>query len=210
MKKLFTLLFINCLCLLALNAKDIIQFSGYVRDSETGAVVPLCAVYIQYENRGTITGYDGFFTFAAGKGDTILVKSLGYKTFKVVIPDDLTTTSFTKEIGLERELYELKGVTIRPLPTPNQLRQALINLDIPNNLQELAQNTIEQSILTDEISKQMNFDGKENFNQYVQSQATYYYNRYGNQHPSITLTDPFAWSRFIQDIKAKKAKSNTK
>jgi hypothetical protein len=206
MKNLITVFLLNCCVLVSLTAKDIIQFSGFVRDAETGAVVPLCAVYIQNENRGTITGYDGFFTFAAAKGDTILIKSLGYKTFKVAIPNDLESTSFTKEIGLEREVFELKGVTVRPLPTPSQLRQAMLNLDIPNNLQELAQNTIEQSILTDEISKNTNFDGKENFNQYVQSQVGYYYNRYGNQRPGISLTDPFAWARFVKDIKAKKKK----
>ncbi len=206
MKRFTSVLIINCICILAINAKDVIQFSGYVRDAATSAVVPLCAVYIQNENRGTITGFDGFFNFVTGKGDTILVKSLGYKTFKVAIPKDLEVTSFTKEITLEREVFELKGVTIRPLPTPGQLRQAMINLNIPNNLQELAQNTIEQSILTDEISKKTNFDGKENFNQYVQSQVGYYYNRNGNQRPGISLTDPFAWARFIKDIKAKKKK----
>lgn len=146
------------------------------------------------------------FYVCRSKGDTILVKSLGYITFKVAIPADLEGSSFTKEIGLEREVYQLPNTTIRPLPTPSQLRQAMLNLDIPNNLQELAQNTIEQSILTDEISKKTNFDGKENFNQYVQSQVGYYYNRNGNQRPGISLTDPFAWARFIKDIKAKKKK----
>ena len=206
MKKILPILLLNCLCFLAVSAKEVIQFSGYVRDAETGAIIPLCAVYIQNENRGTITSYDGFFTFVVGKGDTILVKSLGYKTFKVAIPKDLEVSSFTKEITIERDVFELKGVTIKPLPTPSQLRQAMINLDIPNNLQQLAMNTIEQSILTDEISKKTNFDGKENFNQYVKSQVGYYYNRNGNQHPGISLTDPFAWARFIKDIKAKKKK----
>ena len=206
MNRFLVILLLSCTGLSAALAKDVIQFSGFVRDAETGAIVPLCAVYIQNENRGTITGYDGFFTFVAGKGDTILVKSLGYKTFKVAIPVDLETTSFTKEITIEREVYQLPGTTIRPLPTPGQLRYAMLNLDIPNNLQELAQNTIEQSILTDEISKKTNFDGKENFSQYVQSQVGYYYNRNGNQRPGISLTDPFAWARFIKDIKAKKKK----
>ncbi|MEN9447735.1 MAG: hypothetical protein RJA25_1025 [Bacteroidota bacterium] len=206
MKKILPLLLLSCFSVVTLFAKEIVQFSGYVRDVESGAIVPLCAVYIQNENRGTITGYDGFFTFAAAKGDTVLVKSLGYKTFKVVVPADLDGSSFTKEISLDREAYELKGVTIKPLPTPGQLRQAMLNLDIPNNLQQLAQQTIEQSILSDEISKKINFDGKENYKQYVQSQVGYYYNQYGNQHPSISLTDPFAWARFIKDIKAKKKK----
>ena len=208
MKKIVYVILLNCISLFALNAKDIIQFSGYVRDIESGSPVPLCAVYIQGENRGTISGYDGFFTFAAAKGDTIVVKSLGYKSFKVVIPNDIENKSFTKEISLDRDAYELKGVTIKPLPSPGQLRQAMLNLDIPDNLQQLAQQTIEQSILSDEISKKINYDGKENFKQYVQSQVGYYYNQYGNQHPGVSLTDPFAWARFIKDIKAKKKKKN--
>lgn len=206
MKKILPLILLSCFSIISLSAKEIIQFSGYVRDAETGSIVPLCAVYIQNENRGTITGYDGFFTFAAAKGDTIIVKSLGYKIFKVAIPADLESSSFMKDISLDREAYELKGVTIKPLPTPGQLRQAMLNLDIPNNLQQLAQQTIEQSILSDEISKKINFDGKENYKQYVQSQVGYYYNQYGNQHPGISLTDPFAWARFIKDIKAKRKK----
>jgi hypothetical protein len=52
----------------------------------------------------------------------------------------------------------------------------------------------------------MNFNGKENFNQYVQSQVSYYYSQNGNQHPSISLTDPFKWASFIKEIKAKKKK----
>lgn len=205
MKRLFTVLFLSYTYFFA-GAKDVIQFSGFVRDSESNVPVPFCAVYIQNENRGTITGTDGYFIFVAGKGDTIVVKSLGYKTFKIAIPSDYEQKSFTKEVGLERDVVQLKGVTIKPLPTPGQLRHAMLNLDIPNNLQELAQQTIEQSILTDEISKKTNFDGKENFNQYVQSQAEYYYNRYGNQRPGISLTNPFAWAQFIKDIKAKKKK----
>lgn len=206
MKRFISILALHFMFILAAQAKDVVQFSGFIRDAETQAPIPFSAIYIQNENRGTISGMDGFFTFVAGKGDTVLVKSLGYKTFKVAIPADLELTSFTKEITLERDVIELKGVTIRPLPTPGQLRYAMANLDIPNNLQELAQQTIEQSILTDAISKQTNFDGKENFNQYVQSQVGYYYNRYGNQRPGISLTNPFAWAEFIKSIKKKKEK----
>ena len=206
MKHFLVLLLLNSALFSAVNGKEVLQFSGYVRDIETNAPIPFCAVYIQNENRGTITGMDGFFTFVVGKGDTITAKSLGYKVFKIAVPGDLTASSFTKEVTLEREVIELKGVTIRPLPTPSQLRQAMINLNIPNNLQQLAQQTIENSIITDQISRNTKYDGKENFNQYVQSQVDYYYNRNGNQHPGISLTNPFAWASFIKDIKAKKKK----
>lgn len=207
MKRLLAILLLNSIFLLA-NAQDVVQFSGFVRDAESNSPVPFSAVYIQAQSRGAITSMEGFFTFPAAKGDTILVKALGYKTFTVVIPADLELSSFTKEITLERNVIELPTTTVTPLPSPNQLRQAMINLDVPNNMQELAQQTIEQSILTDEISRNMNFSGKENFNQYVQNQVGYYYNRNGNQHPGISLTNPFAWASFIKDIKAKKKKKN--
>lgn len=208
MKRFITILLLNGIVFLA-NAKNLVQFSGFVRDAESSSPVPFCAIYIEGVNRGAITSLEGFFTFPAAKGDTILVKALGYKTFTVIIPADLELSSFTKEITLERNPIELPTTTIHaPLPTENELRWAMINLDVPNNMQELAQQTIEQSILTDEISRNMNFNGKENFNQYVQNQVGYYYNQNGGQHPGISLTNPFAWANFIKDIKAKKKKKN--
>ncbi|MFN8281773.1 MAG: carboxypeptidase-like regulatory domain-containing protein [Chitinophagales bacterium] len=205
MKRFIAILLLNSAFLLA-NAQSVVQFSGFVRDAESNSPVPFCAVYVDGQNRGAITSLEGFFTFPAAKSDTILIKALGYKTFTVVIPTDLELASFTKEVTLERDVIQLPPVDIRPLPTENQLRQAMINLDVPNNMQDLAQKTIEQSILTDEISKNTNFSGKENFNQYVQNQVGYYYNRYGGQHSGISLTNPFAWANFIKDIKAKKKK----
>jgi hypothetical protein len=208
MKRFIFLSLLQIAGFLTLSAKDVIQFSGYVRDAETNAPVPFCAIYIQGENRGTISGIDGFFTFVVGKGDTVIVKSLGYKAFKIAVPQEVDATSFSKEITLDRDVVQLKGVTIKPLPTASQLRQAMINLDIPNSMQELAQQTIEQSIITDQISRNTRYDGKENFTQYVQSQVGYYYNQNGNQHPGISLTDPFKWASFIKDIKAKKKKKD--
>ena len=197
----FFLLVLTLAGFTGLAQKQIVQFSGYIRDVESGSIVPYAAIYIQYKNQGTISGPDGFFTFAVAKGDTIIIKSLGYKEFKVVIPEDIEGTSFSKEILLERDVIQLKGVTIRPLPEPNQLRQAMINLDIPDNMAELAQQTIANSILDDEIERNTHYDGAENYNQYVKQQTQYYYNRFGNQHPGISLTNPFAWAEFIKAIK---------
>ncbi len=210
MKRFITILLLS-FTFFASYSKEVVQFSGFVRDAATNAPIPFAAIYIQHENRGTISGYDGFFTFVVGKGDTIIIRSLAYKEFKIAVPADLDVTSFTKEITLDRATYNLDSVIVKakPLPTPGQLGAALANLDIPNSMQELARNTIEQSILNDEISRNTKYDGKENFNQYVQSQADYYYSRNGNQRPGISLTNPFAWASFIKDIKAKKKKKQS-
>ena len=192
---------------LFVSSKELVQFSGYVKDNETLAGIPYAAIYIKQQNKGTITNPDGFYNFVAAKRDTILLKSIGYKTYTVIIPTDIDGTSYSKDLLLEREAYELKGVTIRPLPEPNQLRQAVLNLDIPNDLTELAQQTIANSILNDNFDKNMKYDGAENYNYYAREQANYYYNRFGNQRPGISLTDPFAWAKFVKSIKDKKKKN---
>lgn len=186
------------------SAKNIVQFSGFIRDIETSSPIPYAAIYIYENNRGTISGPDGFFSFAVAEGDTIIVSSLGYKTFTLVIPKNIGQTSFAKEILLDRDPIMLDEVLITPLPEPHQLRQAILSLNIPDNLAELAQQTIANSIINDEIERNTQYDGAENYNAYVKSQTEYYYNRFGNQRPGISLTDPFAWAKFIQSIKDKK------
>jgi hypothetical protein len=199
-----TLLLFLILLIINTFSKELVQFSGFIKDNESFVGVPYAAIYIKDKNRGTISGPDGYFNFAVAKGDTIVIKSLGYKTYMVVIPIDIEGTSFSKEINLEQDAILLKGVTIRPLPEPHQLRQAMLNLDIPDNLAELAQQTIANSILNDDFERSTHYDGAENYNVYAKQQATYYYNRFGNQRPGISLTDPFAWANFIKNIKAKK------
>lgn len=202
----FLHIFIFSLSLGLLQAKELVQFSGFVRDVESFTPVPYAAIFIKSNNRGTITGPDGYFNFVVAKGDTILVKSLGYKTYTIIIPSDIDGTTYSKEINMEQDAILLKGVTIKPLPEPHQLRYAMLNLDIPDNLAELAQQTIANSILNDNFEKNTKYDGAENYNAYAKQQADYYYNRFGNQRPGISLTDPFAWAGFIKQIKDKKKK----
>lgn len=185
-------------------SKELVQFSGYIKDNESLTGVPYAAIYIKEKNKGTISNPDGFYNFVVAKGDTILVKSLGYKTYTIIVPEDIDGSNYSKDIILEREAYMLQGVTIRPLPEPNQLRQAVLNLDIPNSLADLAQQTIANSILNDNFDKNTKYDGAENYNYYAREQANYYYNRFGNQRPGISLTDPFAWAKFVKNIKDKK------
>jgi hypothetical protein len=206
-KKYFYLFLIILLYVNNTYSKELVQFSGYIKDVESFAPVPYAAIYIKDKNRGTISGSDGYFNFVIAKGDTIIVKSLGFKTYTVVVPIDIEGTTYSKEINLEQDAVMLKGVTIRPLPEPHQLRYAMLNLDIPDNLAELAQQTIANSIINDDFERSTNYDGAENYNAYAKQQATYYYNRFGNQRPGISLTDPFAWAGFIKKIKEnKKAK----
>lgn len=178
--------------------KEVVQFSGIVRDEVSGAPVPFCIIYVDKERRGTVSTLEGFFSFAVAKGDIILFKSLGYKPVKIQVPYDARGNSYYKDITLPREIYTLDTFTVYPLPKPHQLRQAMVNLDVPENMIDLAKKTIEKSKL-DEMNLITRYDPSENFNQYVKTQVQTYYS-YGQPAP-IRLFDAFSWVEFFKALK---------
>lgn len=211
MKKIFSLLAILLGCLtfstaqLSLTAqREVTQFSGMIKDEVSNAPVPFAIVYVDKEKRGTVSTMEGFFSFAVAKGDVIVVKSLGYKPYKFQVPFDAEGDSYFRDLLLAREIYTLDTFTVYPMPKPHQLRQAIANLDIPDDMVELAKKTIEKSKL-DELAAQTRYDGSENFNQYLKSQVQSYYH-YGQPAP-IKLFDVFSWAEFIKSIKKNKGGS---
>lgn len=181
--------------------REVTQFSGMIKDEVSNAPVPFAIVYVDKERRGTVSTLEGFFSFAVAKGDVIIVKSLGYKPYKFQVPFDAEGNSYYKDLLLSREIYTLDTFTVYPMPKPHQLRQAIANLDIPDNMVDLAKKTIEKSKL-DEISKSTRYDGTENFNQYLKNQVQSYYH-YGQPAP-IKLFDVFSWAEFIKSLKKNK------
>lgn len=181
--------------------REVTQFSGMVKDEISDAPVPFAIVYVDKERRGTVSTMEGFFSFAVAKGDIIVFKSIGYKPLRMQIPFDAVGDSYFKDIHLAREIYSLDTITVYPLPKPHQLRQAIANLDLPDNMVDMAKNAIEKSKL-DEIAKNLRYDGSENFNQYLKNQVQSYYH-YGQPAP-IKLFDVFSWAEFIKSLKKKK------
>lgn len=184
--------------------REVTQFSGMIKDEVSNAPVPFAIVYVDKEKRGTVSTMEGFFSFAVAKGDVIVVKSLGYKPYKFQVPFDAEGDSYFRDLLLAREIYTLDTFTVYPMPKPHQLRQAIANLDIPDDMVELAKKTIEKSKL-DELAAQTRYDGSENFNQYLKSQVQSYYH-YGQPAP-IKLFDVFSWAEFIKSIKKNKGGS---
>lgn len=187
--------------------REITQFSGIIQDEISKAPVPFAIIYVDKERRGSVSSMEGFFSFAVSKGDVVVVKSIGYKPLRMQIPLDAIGDSYYKDIVLKREIYSLDTITVYPLPKPHQLRQAITNLDLPDNMVDLAQKAIEQSKL-DELTKTTHYDGTENFNQYIKNQVQSYYH-YGQPAP-IKLFDAFSWAKFIQSIRKKKGNLSDK
>lgn len=187
--------------------RDIVQFSGIVRDVSTGEPIPFVTVFIDKKFRGTITNLDGFFSFVAQKGDSIVIRSVGYREERLQIPEELSGDSYHVMYGLEADTILLDEVVIYPWPSRQQFRQHFINLEVPEDLQDLARQTFERATLED-FSLLTDYDGNENFDQFVNKYVGEVY--YQGQSAPIQLMNPFAWAQFIKAIKEGKFKRKDK
>jgi len=183
--------------------KDVVQFSGIIQDVTTGQPIPFVTIYVDKVFRGTISNLDGFFSFVGEKGDSIVIRSVGYKQEKLQIPSSLKGDSYHVMYALEADTILLDEVVIYPWPSKQQFRQAFINLEVPDDLQELAEQTFARATL-EEFSLLTDYDGNENFDQFVKNYVGEIY--YAGQSAPIQLMNPFAWAQFIKAIKQGKFK----
>jgi hypothetical protein len=90
----------------------LIQFSAFSQvksiliDAQTEKPVPYASVYIKNTERGTSSNLDGSFTIEIGKGDTIIISSIGYKNLELPL-SEIDDTTF-----MENEIRQLNEVTI--------------------------------------------------------------------------------------------------
>lgn len=186
--------------------KDVVQFSGIIKDVTDGQPIPFATVYIDKVFRGTITNLDGFFSFVVEKGDSIVIRSVGYKEKRLQIPSNLKGQSYHVMYGLEGDTILIDEVVIYPWPSKLHFRQAFINLEVPDNLQDLAREAFANATL-EEFSLFTDYDGNENFDKWVNDYVGEVY--YQGQSAPIQLMNPFAWAQFIKAIKAGKFKRKT-
>lgn len=183
--------------------RDVVQFSGIIKDVSTGQPIPFATVYVDKVYRGTITNLDGFFSFVVQEGDSIIMSSVGYKEKRLVIPANLENDSYHIMYGMESDTILIDEVVIYPWPSKQQFRQAFINLEVPDNMQDLAEQTFAQAKLED-FNLITDYDGGENFDQFVNKYVGEIY--YQGQSAPIQLLNPFAWAQFVKAIKAGKFK----
>lgn len=189
-------------CQLAVSQEDslrkgLVQFSGVILTADSLYPVPFAHVVVDQEKgyRGTVSDYNGYFSFVARKNDTVTFSAIGFKDEYFVVPDTITNHRYSIIQVLATDTIYLSETVIYPWPTKDQFRDAFLNLEIPDDDLEIARQNLDK----DEIyirMQNMRPDGsityKYTFNNYVDK---LYYN--GQTQP-ITILNPFAWADFIK------------
>ncbi len=174
--------------------EKLVQFSGVVVNDELQPL-PYVSILIKHTNRGTISDYYGYFSFVAQMTDTIQFSYVGYKDAEYIIPDTLTTERYSLIQLLNKDTITLPVAEIYPWPSPEQFRQAFLNLHIPDDDLERARRNLAQAEMREKVLE-MPMGGAGNFSYQNRLYATQLY--YAGQPVPISVLNPIAWARFIQ------------
>jgi hypothetical protein len=203
MRILFSILFLLLVLCQASDLKAqgkprIVQFSGLVVSGDSSYGIPGVHVFIPKSGRGSTTNYLGYFSMATLEGDSVLIKAVGYKDKSFVIPTDVKDDKWSLIVYLSEDVLSLPVVEIFPWPTEQIFKQAFLALKLP----EQDMNNMNKN-LNEQIMKRMMYnadaDGAMNHHYYMNQQVSKQESKYFA--PTISLLNPFAWSKFIQSVK---------
>ncbi|HXB39230.1 MAG TPA: hypothetical protein VNZ49_01735 [Bacteroidia bacterium] len=187
------------------NKKGLLQLSGKVVVYETDSLrgLPFASVIIRSKKTGAVTDYFGFFTLVASPGDVVEFVSLGYKDAQYIVPDTLKATHYSISQAMTRDTITLPTATVYPWPTKEEFKAAFLKLNVPMDDLTRAQKNMAADEMR-EIVKGISMDGYDNY--LYTMQQRYQKMSYMGQYPPNNLLNPFAWAKFIKDLKAGKLK----
>ncbi len=176
--------------------KKIVQFSGIVVSGDSLYGISDVAIFVPRTGRGVFSNNIGYFTLPVLSGDTVRIKSAGFKDKDFLMPD--TTDRLSVVIQLELDTFFLPEIVLWPYPEFKDFKEAFLALDLHQTTDDyLAKN------LNEQLLKRMLYNTEQsssaNHRYYMNQQVTR--QQYQNSVPVLQLSNPFAWARFIKDIK---------
>lgn len=180
--------------------KKLIQFSGVIQSTNTGAVVPYVTVRnLSYRTQTFASNHQGYFSFVAHEGDTISFTSVGYSPVQLVIPKGLPESKYTAMIKMTTEVVELEVVRPYPWASVDEFNMAFMDLEIADDDIVVARRNVSRESLAAlaevtprDANEMRTFNTNQNHID-LSGQAI-------NQRMANPLLSPFAWGNFIKQI----------
>jgi len=183
--------------------KRIVQFSGIVVGGDSLYGISDVAVFVPRTGRGIFSNHIGYFSLPVLSGDTVRIKSIGFKDKNFAMPD--TTDQLSVVIQLELDTFLLPEIVLWPYPDFNDFKEAFLALELTNPNLDYANENLNEQVL-----RRMLYNTEQsssaNYRYYLNNQANKQQYRYSA--PYLTLLNPFAWASFIKDVKAGGLKNN--
>lgn len=181
----------------------VVQFTGIVATGDSLLGVPGATVFVPKAGRGTATNAYGYFSLPVLTGDSIVIRSLGYRNQYVVIPGDYQRQSYSVIVTLREDVTVLPEVRIFPYATEKAFKEAFLALRLPKERGTAAAENLNQDILR-RIFNNAPVTSMGNYRQTMQMQQLEQQRRMG-MGPSLQsnnpLLNPFSWLQLIKQVK---------
>ncbi|GGG98935.1 hypothetical protein GCM10007415_38230 [Parapedobacter pyrenivorans] len=179
--------------------KKLVQFSGVIHNADTNVIVPYVTVTnLSFENYTVTANHQGYFSFVAHEGDTVLFTSVGYRSTRVVIPR-VREDKYTAMVDMTAEIKELPMVTPYPWASIDEFNMAFMSLEIADDDIVVAKRNLSPESLaalaavTPRSAEEIqSFSATQNHIS-LSNQAV-------NQRMANPLLSPFAWGNLIRQI----------
>jgi hypothetical protein len=184
--------------------RRVVQFTGIVASGDSLLGVPGATVYVPKAGRGTATNVYGYFSLAVLTGDSIVIRSLGYRNQTVIIPPDYQRQSYSIIVQLKEDATVLPEVRVFPYSTEKEFKRAFLALKLPTDRGSAVAANL-NSQLMQRIFNTLPMSPTANFRQTMQQQGYDYERRMGmapSPQANNPLLNPFSWLKLIQQVKS--------
>ncbi|MBC6988071.1 MULTISPECIES: carboxypeptidase-like regulatory domain-containing protein [Hymenobacter] len=183
--------------------RRVVQFTGIVATGDSLLGVPGAGVFVPNAGRGTATNAYGYFSLPVLAGDSIVIRSLGYRNQWVVIPPDYPRQSYSVIVQLKEDATVLPEVRIFPYATEKAFKEAFLALRLPTERGSRAAENLNEQIMR-RIFNNTPVTSMGNYRQTMQTQQNEQNRRMGlgpSQYSNNPLLNPFSWLQLINQIK---------
>jgi len=189
------------------NHTDVVEISGVVISNDSlKQLIPNCYIIIKNRKQVSATNYEGFFSFVAVPGDTVIYSHVGFKKQKLWVPDTLEKNTYLTMVVLEWESTYLDPIIVYPWPSPENFKTEFLAMNLPTTEFDIASRNLAIQALKEQAVA-MGYDASEMQDHMIsmQNQQIYNANRYYGQDGGAAIlgaiTNPFAWAQFFDALK---------
>lgn len=184
--------------------KPLVQFSGIVRNADSSRVIVpyVSIVNLSYHKQANISNYEGYFSFVVHEQDSIRFSCVGYAPVIVVIPANVTSKSYTLQVALKPQIFNLPAFRVFPWATTDEFRKDFLTMKIADDDLAIVIKNLNRTT-RQAMQRDLPRDGSESI-------ANDMHNSIVNSHSTVNpLINPFAWGALIQQITAGDKKRQT-
>lgn len=180
--------------------RKILQFSGLI--TSPGAQLPVAYVTIKNTSFGDqlyMSNNDGYFSFVAHVGDTILFSSIGYDPVSFVIPN-VPDDKYTAHIHMRSLVIELPAVVLFPWASYEEYLAEFMAMKPGVDPVANARKNISPEAMA-ALAEIVPRSAEEIQSYNALQRHSIMNNKNINQRFNNPLLNPFAWAGFINQIK---------